>query len=297
MRMPLRLLFAPLIVAAIALPAHSRPLRVLTYNIHHSEGRDGAFDLHRIAEVINATSADVVALQELDQGNNRSGADVFQLDELAELTGMQGYFGRTISYQGGEYGNGLLVAPWLDIVSAANRPLPSPGGGEARAVIEMGLSWDANPSTAEFTIFATHLDASNQSNRNAQASFINALASSSVAPALLAGDMNSRPASESYATLATEWNDATNIANPGISRSSQIDYVFYRPDSWIVGQRGKFIIDATTAVASDHYPLLVVLEVPASIPEPTGATVGLILAATPMWRRRRPPFRRLLPPE
>ena len=31
-------------------------LRVLTYNIHHSEGRDSVFDIERIAGVINAAS-------------------------------------------------------------------------------------------------------------------------------------------------------------------------------------------------------------------------------------------------
>jgi endonuclease/exonuclease/phosphatase family metal-dependent hydrolase len=260
--MPVRLFLAALVVLTLASPTYAKTLRVLSYNIHHSEGRDGVFDLNRIAAVINATNPDVVALQELDQGNTRSGVNVFQLNELAELTDMQGYFGKTINYQGGQYGNGVLVAPWLSIVNTTNHALPSPGGGEARAVIEMGLSFDADPRTAEFTFYATHLDASNQSNRNAQAAFINELVAGSTAPALLAGDMNSRPSTASYAALATEWIDATNIANPGITRSSQIDYIFHRTNQWRVQQACRFIVDATTAVASDHYPLFGIIDLP-----------------------------------
>src|SRR5688572_27405034 len=92
-------------------PASARTLRVLTYNIHHSEGRDAQFDLDRIAGVIRAANPDIVALQELDQGNSRSGFDVFQLNRLAELTSLDGYFGKTINYMGGEYGNGVLINP------------------------------------------------------------------------------------------------------------------------------------------------------------------------------------------
>jgi endonuclease/exonuclease/phosphatase family metal-dependent hydrolase len=269
---PLRLVLAVLTLTA-AQPALARTLRVLSYNIHHSEGRDGVYDLDRIASVILATNPDVVALQELDQGNARSGANVFQLQELAQRTDMQGYFGRTINYMGGQYGNGVLVAPWLTIVDATNRTLPSPGGGEARAVIQMGLSFDADPQTVEFNFFATHLDASNQSNRDAQAAFINGLVASSTTPALLAGDMNSRPSTTSYAALAGVWNDATNIANPGLPRSTQIDYVFYRSPAWRVQQLGRFEINLTTYAASDHYPFSAEF----AIPEP--ASRSLIAAA------------------
>jgi endonuclease/exonuclease/phosphatase family metal-dependent hydrolase len=260
--MPIRLVLALLLTLVFAGSAEARTLRVLSYNIHHSEGRDGAFDMERIASIINAAKPDIVALQELDQGNSRSGANVFQLNKLAELTAMQGYFGKTINYMGGAYGNGILAAPWLQIVGVQNHALPSPGGGEARRVIEMGLSFDADPRTAEFTFFATHLDASNQANRDAQSTFINGLVAGATTPSILAGDMNSRPSTTSYAILDREWTDATNVANPGISRSSQIDYVFYRGSEWRVEQAGRFIVNATTQVASDHYPLLTVINLP-----------------------------------
>jgi len=45
--------------------SHWRTLRVATYNIHRSRGLDGRTNPERIAEVIRAIDADVVALQEV----------------------------------------------------------------------------------------------------------------------------------------------------------------------------------------------------------------------------------------
>ena len=257
-------------------PALGRPLRVMTYNIHHSEGLDGVFDLERISDVINSVNPDIVALQELDQGNNRSGTDVFQLDQLAELTGLQGYFGKTINYSGGEYGHGVLISPDITVTRTVNRPLPSPAGGEARAVIEVGLSLDDVDATEELAFFATHFDHASGVNRLAQAAFINDLVSTT--PALLAGDLNAQPGSNVLQIIDDEW---TNTSAP----ISQIDYVLYRAiDQWNVLHEGQFIVNPTTQVASDHYPLFTVIDVIDVIePEPSSnVIIGPVSATTTM---------------
>ena len=67
-------------------------LRVLTYNIHHGEGRDGKFDYQRLAKVITNLQPDLVALQEVDNKTHRAdGTD--QASRLGELTGMYHVFG------------------------------------------------------------------------------------------------------------------------------------------------------------------------------------------------------------
>src|ERR1700724_2661395 len=78
-------------------------LRVLTYNIHHGEGTDGRFDLSRLARVMKSVQPDVIALQEVDRGTERSGG-VDQLAELARLTDMHAEFGKAMDYSGGGYG-------------------------------------------------------------------------------------------------------------------------------------------------------------------------------------------------
>jgi endonuclease/exonuclease/phosphatase family metal-dependent hydrolase len=255
----------PAVILLLTSPtADARTLRILTYNIHHSEGRDGVFDLKRIAEIINAANPDLVALQELDQGNGRSGQDVFQLNQLAQLTGMQGYFGKTIDYQGGGYGNGALVRSTLHVTHTANRALPSPVGGEARGLLEVGISLDGSNSTAELNFFATHFTASSdEASRMAQAAFINDLVTPSNLPAVIGGDFNARPNSPVIARMRQQWSDPTALIT---AAAPQIDYVFYRGGhQWKVVDQGNFIVSLKTRDASDHYPYLVVLQ---SVPEP-----------------------------
>ncbi len=65
--------------------AHWRTLRVATYNIHRCRGLDGRTSVERIADVIRAIDADVVALQEvIGAGSNSAG----QAEELGALLGM-----------------------------------------------------------------------------------------------------------------------------------------------------------------------------------------------------------------
>ena len=235
-------------------------LRVLTYNIHHGEGNDGVLDLSRIASVISAANPDIVALQEVDNGVPRTG-NVNQVARLAQLTGMQSYFGQARPLNGGAYGNGMLIRQGIGIVSTQDFALPNPDNTEARVVSRLGLSFDLNPATVEFNFFATHLAHDSTAGRQQSATFINNLVSSSSTPSILAGDMNFNPGSTAFNILDNQWLDATNVANSGKNRANQIDYVFYRSNSqWTVTTAGQFIVNSTTNVASDHHPLLAVLD-------------------------------------
>ena len=71
---------------ALSMAAASEPLtlRVMTFNIHHGEGIDGRLDLERIARVITDARADLVGLQEVDRGVERTQRRA-QLDDLAKL--------------------------------------------------------------------------------------------------------------------------------------------------------------------------------------------------------------------
>src|SRR5687768_38666 len=56
--------------AAPAAPVADNPARllpVMTFNIHHGVGLDGRLDLARVAAVIRASGAEVIALQEVDR--------------------------------------------------------------------------------------------------------------------------------------------------------------------------------------------------------------------------------------
>ena len=275
------LLAVAAVVGAVPNGAAAYELRVLSYNIHHSQGIDGAFSLNRIASIITAANPDIVALQELDQGNTRSGVNVFQLNQLAQLTGMQGFFGKTINYQGGEYGNGVLVRSDLPVTHVVNRPMPLPVVGEARAIMEVGVSLDGANATPEFSFFATHFTNNDEQNRFAQAAFVNSLIAGTWTPALVAGDFNDIPASRVIQRINEEWQDSTDLPDPGKPRALQIDYVFYRgPGQWNVLEEGRFIVNSTAQVASDHYPILAVVElVPTGVPEPSTLALAVVAVA------------------
>jgi endonuclease/exonuclease/phosphatase family metal-dependent hydrolase len=82
-------------------------------------------------------------------------------------------------------------------------------------------------------------------------------------PMVLAGDFNARPGSDPIRLLTRDWQDATAAepepANPSDNPRSRIDYIFFRP-------AGRFrVVEARVIderIASDHRPVLAVLEMP-----------------------------------
>ena len=66
----------------------SRTLTVLTFNIHHAEGTDGKVDVARIAKLIEDSDADVVGLQEVDRGVERTARrDLLKENTIIEIIG------------------------------------------------------------------------------------------------------------------------------------------------------------------------------------------------------------------
>src|SRR3954466_2483597 len=57
-------------------------MRLASYNIQYSLGKDGRYDIGRIAETVRG--ADIIALQEVERFYKRSG-DIDQVTELARL--------------------------------------------------------------------------------------------------------------------------------------------------------------------------------------------------------------------
>ncbi|MCH8823642.1 MAG: endonuclease/exonuclease/phosphatase family protein [Planctomycetes bacterium] len=233
-------------------------LRILTYNIHHGQGTDGKFDLQRIANVINAFEPDLVALQEVDRKTKRaSGVD--QAAELARLTGMNYAYGPAMEYSGGEYGEAILSR--FPLVSIDNYILPWGDGSEPRALLVVQVK------TNDFGMLVfggTHLAHDSQVDRIAQAKKINdLLVPIDDALVILAGDLNSQPSSDPMNVLSKHWLDTADQAGspqptyPNVKPDRRIDYVLVRrEDSWQVVKAE--VVEGL--IASDHCPLLVVLE-------------------------------------
>jgi len=235
-----------------------RTLRVLTYNIHHGEGTDGRFDLSRLAGVMEDAQPDVVALQEVDRDTERSGG-VDQLAELERLTDMHGGFGKAMDFSGGSYGVAVL-SRW-PLLSTSNHPLPGSPDREPRTALTVRLGSGDQGPLLQFT--STHLDQGRDpEDRLAQATSLNELlVRDENQPAILAGDMNSRPDTEVMEIFAAQWAMAPAVdpspTNPSGRPRLRVDHVLFRPaESWRVLE--SRVID--DRVASDHRPVLIVLE-------------------------------------
>lgn len=86
----------------------TRPLRVLTYNIHRAIGVDRRFRPERIAAIVRHHEPDIALLQEVDEGAPRSR----ELDLARELAGLLGFphyaVGHNVTLKKGRYGNATL---------------------------------------------------------------------------------------------------------------------------------------------------------------------------------------------
>ncbi|MDB4662826.1 endonuclease/exonuclease/phosphatase family protein [Verrucomicrobiales bacterium] len=237
-------------------------LRILCYNIHWALGMDGKYDVERIADVINKAKPDLVALQEVDVGVERSGR-VHEAQRLSELTGMDVRMGPTQHYQGGLFGNAVLSR--LPIKDVEIHPLPYTEETEELQTYPRGcvvVTVEA-PNGKPLRFVSTHFQHNLPEDRVAQAHAINKLlaADDSGIPTILAGDMNAKPNEEPIQVLLKRW---TNVINdppaptvPVKDPKYRIDYIFHRSsDSFKINE--TYVIDEK--IASDHLPVFAELE-------------------------------------
>ncbi len=229
------------------------PIRVLTYNIHHGEGMDKKVDLKRIAALIKREKADVVALQEVDQGVERTARLDFPA-EFARLTGMKVYFDRNIFYQGGQYGNAVLTK--FPIKKKKNTHYKMLRTNEQRGVIQLVLDVRGK----ELLFMNTHIDyREDDAERLINADELKQIVSAAAKmPVILCGDFNAEPGSRTQAKMKTFLSDTWELIGrgDGLSLSSdkpvkRIDYI------WISKATVEPLkIEVLKSEASDHLPVL-----------------------------------------
>jgi endonuclease/exonuclease/phosphatase family metal-dependent hydrolase len=248
-----------LCIGLLARPSHAelpQEIRVITYNIHHGEGTDAKIDLERIANVLLAEKPDLVALNEVDQGTNRT-HKIDMPAEFARLTGMKAVFEKNIDHDGGKYGNAILSR--LPIRHHENHKLPSNYEGEQRGVLEVELGEEGDDETLLF--LATHLDYRNDdAERMASVKKIEEIvADHKNQPIILAGDLNASPDSRVMAAFAKSWTLANKeplATFPAHAPEKQIDYILVRPPQrWEVVE----VRVLEEPVASDHRGVIAVL--------------------------------------
>lgn len=214
----------------------------MSYNVHNCIGSDGIKSFKRCADIIRDAKPDVVAIQEVDSMASRRN-NCYVLGEMAKHCGYHPYYGKTIPFQGGAYGIGVLTKE--KALSVEFHRLPCRREPRGLLVVEM----------KDYYLLATHLSLVKEDQWKS-VEIIRDVASKLNKPVFIAGDLNAQPKSKTMAAFkefATILNDTSKATFSAKKPHRCIDYV--------MGTNGTFKSLNNHVyygnLASDHLPLYV----------------------------------------
>ncbi|MCX6926511.1 MAG: endonuclease/exonuclease/phosphatase family protein [Verrucomicrobia bacterium] len=234
--------------------AAPKAFRVMTYNIHHGEGMDGKVDLQRIADLIRREQADIVALQEVDKGVERTARRDCPA-ELAALTGLSCVFSNNYAFQGGEYGNAVLTR--FPIKRWTNRHYRMLSPSEQRGLLQVVLDVHGR----ELVFMDTHVDYRRDDAERLlnAAEILEAVQPYRGRPIILCGDFNDTPDSRTHQKIAQEFTDlwleagtGDGFTIPSEQPRQRIDYIWISKGVAIEALR----MWVPKSEASDHLPVM-----------------------------------------
>lgn len=217
-------------------------LRIMTYNVHSCIGMDGKIDAERIARVIARARPDVVALQELDVGRERS-LGVDQAHQIARYLEMEFHFHPAMHLEEERYGDAILTHLPQRLVKTGSLPgLADKPDQEPRGALWVAIDLHGR----EVQVINTHLGLSPRE-RMAQ---IDALLDPDWlgneayrGPVVFCGDLNAPPSSPVYRRFAEQLKDVQAMVPGHRPRSTfssrfpslRIDHVFVAPGIRVSG--------------------------------------------------------------
>ena len=231
---------------AMPAPQQGRTVRVMTWN-QNAKGNEAT------AKVILDNNIDFVALQEVDVNTGRSGGKD-QIAELKRLTGYKGaYFCKTINYDGGEYGIGILSKK--EAIKTYNLDIPASGESRKLFIAEYD----------DFVFASTHFSYSGESQMR-----IDHLASAKIVveefkkhtdkPVVLGGDFNTETDIDKRQTHGTIMEIMDLIIDPSImtwpgtlpaSNMYLLDFLFIKSPVPYAWTNGAWVNNTN----SDHCPV------------------------------------------
>jgi endonuclease/exonuclease/phosphatase family metal-dependent hydrolase len=244
-------------------------IKVLTYNIHRAIGLDRRFRPERIVEILTHHDADLVFLQEVDEGVPRSR----ELDLARELGREAGYphvaAGYNVSLKKGRYGNAILSRWPIGIhrnIDLTVTGLKRRGCLHARVRIEKG-----HLPARELDVFNLHLGLQTNERARQVGLLVRSAEFAAVpkdAPCLVAGDFNDwlsqlPPIFVEVLEFASATRDrfgkpAAIRTYPSFSPTGALDKIYFRGPLRLIGARGCRL--GVSRVASDHLPVIAEFE-------------------------------------
>jgi len=254
-------------VVATRLPGDVH-VRAMSFNI-----AAGAGDLDAIAAVIRASSADVIALQEVDVHWSARSNFADQATRLGELLGMHVRFAPIYRNPSGdslrpmrEFGVALLSAH--PIKAFINRPLSRLSTQQESSITTLMpglLDATVNVSGVRLRVMNTHLDyRADPAVRRQQVDEMLAVIADAHEPLVLFGDLNAPPYAPELAPLFSRLRDAwrgrsdAGFTYPALAPAKRIDYVLTSSGIRVIAAS---VLDTR---ASDHRPVIADLVLPGS---------------------------------
>lgn len=234
--------------------------RIATYNIHKARGADGLIRVERIARVLAAIDADIVALQEVVSRDGPSIED-HQTRYLADRLGLHYAVGETRKHRGGVYGN-VTLSRWKP---AMVRHIDlSVAGREERGV----LRTDIHLGHHLLHIFNVHLGTGHRERRTQAVRLVDRDLLRAVdisGPRIVLGDFNEWTHGLVTRTLLAEFY-LTDLRNhmgrtrsfPALFPMLNLDHIYF--DHRLRIEHAGFYRTRLSLLASDHIPLVAEFE-------------------------------------
>jgi len=235
-------------------------IRIMTYNVHSCIGMDGRISTERIARVIAQYEPDVIALQELDSGLERTGRKDQPMD-IARSLAMGHHFHPPISLEDEEYGDAILSRLPISLIKSGNLAAWEKHTGEVRGALWVKIDVE----NGSINVINTHLGF----RKHARSLQLMSLLGKEWledpkcrGPVVLCGDFNFLPSSRDYRRVCRKLRDV-QVALPGkrpqktfYSRYpvGRIDYIFCSSDFEVLDF--KTCRSRLAKTASDHVPLI-----------------------------------------
>lgn len=230
-------------------------VRLMDYNLHSGANTDGLLDMEALAQVIEASNADIIGLQEVSRGWVTYGS-VDMIQWLSHRLNMPYAYGPN---EGQQWGNAILSR--YPIISLGTGSLPPESLRLRRGYIVAEIDTGAK----DLWVINTHLHHLEEDSEIRQRQVpILLYAWNGAARTVIMGDFNATPDSSEMALLANAgFNDVGGVIgpDPGYTYYSadpyqRIDYFWTTPDlvptEYEVGQ----------TTASDHLPLTAAITIP-----------------------------------
>jgi endonuclease/exonuclease/phosphatase family metal-dependent hydrolase len=239
-------------------------LRIVTWNIHKGIGTDRSYRLDRIVQVLRDLDADVVCLQEVDEGVPRSDFER-QGERLSlELGYPHAALGLNVRVKDGAYGNLILSRHPLEDVHNVDLTVP-PKKRRSGLVARIRTGPPEGWLLANVHLGLMHMERRVQVRRLLAHLFEDARPNQ---PLVIAGDWNEW-ANRLVRNVMHEkgFHVARTDARPHEERTwpsrkpfVSLDKILYRDP--IRCHHVACVLDEVTRVASDHLPLMVELTTP-----------------------------------